>query len=49
MIQCQKSKFVKNAAATCPLCGTEDEDLYHFILVCTKLSGILYVNGTSRK
>ena len=38
MIQCQKSKFVKNAAATCPLCGTEDEDLCHFIVVCTKLS-----------
>jgi hypothetical protein len=30
----------KNAAATCPLCGTEDEDLRHFILVCTKLSRI---------
>ena len=27
MVQCQKSKFVKNAAATCPLCGTKDEDL----------------------
>jgi hypothetical protein len=36
----KKSKFVKNAAATCPLCGTEDEDLCHFILVCTKLSRI---------
>jgi ubiquinone biosynthesis protein Coq4 len=23
MVQCQKSKFVKNVAATCPLCGTE--------------------------
>ena len=33
MVQCQKSKFVKNAAATCPLCGTEDEDLCHFILL----------------
>ena len=40
MVQCQKSKFVRNAAATCPLCGTEDEYLCHFILVCTKLTGI---------
>ena len=40
MVQCQKSKFVKNAAATCPLCGIEDEDLCHFILDCTKLSRI---------
>jgi len=32
-VQCQKSKFVKNTAATCPLCGTEDEDLCHFILL----------------
>ena len=40
MVQCQKYKFVKNAAATCPLCGTEDEDLCHFILVCTKLNRI---------
>jgi RNA polymerase subunit RPABC4/transcription elongation factor Spt4 len=40
MVQCQKSKFVRNAAATCPLCGTEDEYLCHFILVRTKLSGI---------
>jgi hypothetical protein len=47
MVQCQTSKFVKNAAATCPLCGTEDEDLCPLILVCTKL--IEYVNGTSRK
>jgi hypothetical protein len=28
MVHCQKSKFVKKAAATCPLCGTEDEDLW---------------------
>jgi hypothetical protein len=40
MVHCQKSKFVKNAATTCPLCGTEYEDLCHFILVCTKLSRI---------
>jgi len=40
MVQCQKSKFGKNVAATCSLCGTEDEDLYHFLLVCTKLSRI---------
>jgi hypothetical protein len=40
MVQCQTSKFVKNAAATCPLCGTEDEDLCPFILGCTKLSRI---------
>ena len=37
MLQNIKSRYNKNISSICTLCETGDEDIYHFLLVCSSL------------